>query len=67
MYILNGHPNPISRLSYQPLKLIACTILAPLLLIAALGALVCVTVDFACFRTHTLLAGSPQPKGLWEF
>ncbi len=67
MYILDGPISPIFQSSFAPFKVLAYIVFAPFLLIAVLGALACVLVDFATFRTREMLLGHPQPKGLWEF
>ena len=56
-------PQPLSA----AIKMFAYFLAAPFFLVAVLAAFTCVLLDFAWFRTHALLEGHPQPKGLWEF
>ncbi len=55
-----------SRL-HAALRLLASTLLAPLLVILAVPGFVIVLVDFAFFRFRDHRAGHPGPKALWEF
>ena len=67
MYMFNGPFSLSLRSTFAPFKILAYILFAPFLLIAAMAALVCVLIDFTIFRTRDLVAGHPEPKGLWEF
>ena len=67
MYFLNGPASPILHAFAGAFKTLGYLFLAPLLLIALLGALFVVVLDFTIFRIHDLILGHPEPKGLWEF
>jgi len=67
MRTLSPTPDFTFRPTSSALKLFAYALAAPFLLVAVLAALLCVVLDFAWFRTHDMLLGNPQPKGLWEF
>lgn len=67
MYVLSGPSNLILRAFAGAFKALGYAVAAPFMLIALLGALLVVMVDFAVFRLHDMLLGHPEPKGLWEF
>lgn len=67
MYVLSGPSKFILRAFAGAFKALGYTFAAPFMLIALLGALLVVTVDFAVFRVQDMLLGHPEPKGLWEF
>jgi len=48
-------------------KALAYTVLTPFLLVAVLGALLFVMIDFLVVRVRNLILGQPETKGLWEF
>lgn len=59
--------NPILLCFAGASKALAYTFISPLAIIIILGALVVVLIDFSIFRMREMIAGQPQPKGLWEF
>jgi hypothetical protein len=67
MRVLSGPSNPFLSAFSGAFKALGYTVASPFLLIALLGALLVVAIDFAIFRTRDMLLGHPEPKGLWEF
>jgi hypothetical protein len=67
MHVLSGPTHLFPQFIFTTLKVFAYGLAAPFLLVAVLAALTCVLLDFTWFRTHEMLLGNPQPKGLWEF
>ena len=67
MYVPTGPSKSILRAFAGAFHALAYTAAVPFLLIAVVGALLVVMIDFAVFRVHDMFLGHPQPKGLWEF
>ncbi len=67
MHPLSSTSNPTRHAPLAALKLVVYALVSPILLVAVLGALMCVLADFCWFRTRERLIGNPPPKGLWEF
>jgi hypothetical protein len=66
MHILIGPPHLLPQFIFTTLEVFAYGLAAPFFLVAVLSALLFVLLDFAWFRTHQMLLGNPQSKGLWE-
>jgi hypothetical protein len=67
MHVLSNTQHLIPPVIFDTLKLLAYGFASPFVLVAVLATLPWVLLDFAWFRTHEMLHGSPAPKGLWEF
>lgn len=67
MFVVTGHPHLDTALLFVALKILAYTVIVPLVLAIILLAFAATLLDFTWFRFRTALARKRHPKDVWEF